>query len=173
MNELNLIELLAEAKRHQVACILLSNGYADVHGKYHILAGFGAENEWREPEKLSYSEELMMGFCSYDLKNAFEKLHSVHPAAVSVPDFYFFKPQLYYRHLRNGKIESNLILNAGEEVAAHKPLDVNFTCKTSVADYLKNVDRIKECIVRGDFYEMNYCLEFFAENVEISNPLDL
>jgi para-aminobenzoate synthetase component 1 len=82
---------------------------------------------------------------------------------VSVPDFYFFKPQLYYRHLRNGKIESNLISKAGEEVAAHKPLEVDFTCKTSVADYLKNVDRIKECIVRGDFYEMNYCLEFSAD----------
>ena len=37
----------------------------------------------------------------------------------------------------------------------------------SKSDYLKNIRTLKEQIQQGNIYEVNYCMEFFAENVEI------
>ena len=161
--DLNLNRLLGEAKRHDVACILLSNDYADRHGKYEVLAGFGAEKEWLSPEGLNMDEDLLLGFCSYELKNSFERLDSLHPAVLDVPDFYFFKPQLHFRKGRDGEIITNFPDQVETTDLSFSPAgSLDFKSKTTVEQYLKNVNRIKDCIVRGDFYEMNYCLEFTA-----------
>lgn len=161
--ELNLKQLLAEAKQHDVACILLSNNYADTYGRYSVMAGFGAEKEWFQPSAIDLNENLLLGFCSYDLKNALEKLESKHQAAVEVPDFYFFKPGWYYTQLRDGGITTNFTDMPGEgELNSCSYPDIEFACSTTVEAYLENVNRIKNCIVGGDFYEMNYCLEFSA-----------
>jgi para-aminobenzoate synthetase component 1 len=45
--------------------------------------------------------------------------------------------------------------------------------QTSKNDYLSRVNEIKKYLQRGDIYEVNYCQEFFANDVEITNPLDL
>lgn len=59
-----------------------------------------------------------------------------------------------------------------EEVVPYSPLPFTgiastgvFFCKTSKAGYIKKVNRLLEHIHRGDIYEINYCIEFYAENV--------
>lgn len=42
-----------------------------------------------------------------------------------------------------------------------------FTCITGKMAYLETVNRLLAHIKRGDIYEINYCMEFFAENAEI------
>ncbi len=39
-------------------------------------------------------------------------------------------------------------------------------------DYLKTVEKIRQHIIEGDLYEMNFCQEFYAEDIDIQ-PLDL
>lgn len=39
--------------------------------------------------------------------------------------------------------------------------------KTSKENYIKNLIALKQHIQQGNIYEINYCIEFFAENVEI------
>jgi len=48
----------------------------------------------------------------------------------------------------------------------------SLTPRTSKEKYLANVRRIKEQIKAGDFYEINYCCEFYAENSQIG-PLEV
>jgi para-aminobenzoate synthetase component I len=48
-------------------------------------------------------------------------------------------------------------------------IKADFYCRISKAEYLETVNKLLEHIKRGDIYEINYCIEFFAENVEI-NP---
>src|SRR5690606_30852181 len=39
--------------------------------------------------------------------------------------------------------------------------------KTSKEKYIQNVRKLKAHIQQGNIYEINYCIEFFAENVEL------
>jgi para-aminobenzoate synthetase component 1 len=155
-----LMQLLTEAQHHDVACLCLSNGFYDPYGRYEILAGFGEKVRYESPKEISESTSLKLGFCSYDLKNKLEHLSSKHPQALSIPDFYFFEPKYYFKvHRAAGSPESNLEL---PEPVDFEPRQVKaeFSCRTSRDEYLQNVEKIKESIRRGDFYEMNYCLEF-------------
>jgi para-aminobenzoate synthetase component 1 len=43
---------------------------------------------------------------------------------------------------------------------------------TSKEQYIKKVNALKQHIQQGNIYEINYCIEFFAENVEI-DPLSV
>ncbi|MGZ4041125.1 MAG: chorismate-binding protein [Bacteroidia bacterium] len=45
----------------------------------------------------------------------------------------------------------------------------HFQCRLNKEGYIENVNGLLAHIKRGDIYEINYCVEFFAENVEI-NP---
>jgi para-aminobenzoate synthetase component I len=45
----------------------------------------------------------------------------------------------------------------------------NIQCKISKETYLDNVNKLLAHIKRGDIYEINYCIEFFCEDV-IINP---
>ena len=44
---------------------------------------------------------------------------------------------------------------------------INIKSRVSKEEYIECVNSIKNHIQRGDIYEMNYCLEYFAENVLI------
>ena len=159
-NHNTLLQLLSEAQNHPVACICLSNGFEDPYGQYEILAGFGVVTEYHTPEELDKNDVMKLGFCSYDLKNKLEPLISRHPQAVPVPDCYFFEPEQYFKLKRNSnQAETNMQLP--EPVSFSQPrMASEFTCGTPKELYLNNVDSIKECIRNGDFYEMNYCLQF-------------
>ena len=44
--------------------------------------------------------------------------------------------------------------------------------RISKADYIKKVEGLKDHILNGDIYEINYCMELFAKNVDI-NPISV
>jgi para-aminobenzoate synthetase component 1 len=172
--EILLQQLLHEAEKHDVACILLSNGFEDKHGRFDILAGFGAEKEYLEPADLTADSELCLGFIAYDLKNKFELLRSQNPAAIEVPDFYFFKPQHFFKLQRNKNIiETNVEDNFQPIAEENFPLNysTNWKCLTNKRDYIQNIIQIKEQIENGDFYELNYCLQFEADNTKNFDPV--
>jgi para-aminobenzoate synthetase component I len=43
----------------------------------------------------------------------------------------------------------------------------DFHCRINKTKYLETVNKLLAHIKRGDIYEINYCIEFFAENIEI------
>jgi len=162
-NQHILLQLLTEAQKHEVACICMSNGFEDPYGRFDILAGFGEKTSFHSPEAISNTASLKMGFCSYDYKNKLENLTSQHPQAVSVPDFYFFEPQFYFKAAReNGVQESNFSLPEAVSFF-QKKMSSPFVCSTPQNEYLQNVEHIRECIKNGDFYELNYCLQFESD----------
>lgn len=170
-NQHTLLQLLNEAQKHDVACICLSNGFEDPYGRYEILAGFGEKACFHSPESLSGTAALKLGFCSYDYKNSLEKLNSRHPQAVVVPDFYFFEPQFYYSLGRNSAVSNSNFELPEPATFTAKEVEAKFVCLTPKEQYLGNVEQIKDCIKNGDFYEMNYCLQF--ESSTCLNPYAL
>ena len=66
--------------------------------------------------------------------------------------------------LASNRIESSIV---NDGTARHSP---QWQSQTPKETYLENVERIKQHIVDGDFYEMNYCIAFTAE--EEIDPYD-
>jgi para-aminobenzoate synthetase component 1 len=127
------------------------------------------------------------GFLSYDLKNEVENnLSSNNIDGLNFPDLYFFEPEVIVR-IQNKEVEvlshDNLLLNklCDERSwvnvdAAVKTLGndqtVDIKSRLSKSEYIDKVVSVKERIVRGDVYEMNFCHEFYVENTHL-DPFNL
>lgn len=166
--------------------LFLNNGPAEA--SFEWMAGFGVEKEFEgtkdkevfaQLEKFLAPGENVFGHFSYDLKNSIEALSSTHFSGIEFPAIYFFVPALFAK-----KTAEALELNADDENLLEKfngefypfksttgfSSTFNLQERTTKADYLSNVNALLSHIHRGDIYEINYCIEFFAEQVFI-DPL--
>jgi para-aminobenzoate synthetase component 1 len=123
----------------------------------------------------------IFGFLTYDLKNQVEKLASNHISHLGFPELYFFKPR-YIIEITGNKVTINrnypetfelIELIQKIEIKNSQPEGpkLKLQSRTAKEKYLQNVALIKTQIEEGDFYELNYCTEFFAENATI-NPVE-
>lgn len=137
------------------------------------------------------SDDWYFGHFSYELKNSIENLQSNNPNEISFPDLSFFTPELIV--LQNQQVFTFLIhpdssfqniaslvdaINSQDSLfrtlsansSLHrliKPeiigLPQAFQHRVPKADYLATIIEIQKHIARGDIYEANFCVEFFAE----------
>jgi len=63
------------------------------------------------------------------------------------------------------------IMEAGDE-AREKWGDIKIDQRISKTEYIETIEKLKKHILRGDCYEINYCMEFFAEDT-IIDPLSV
>jgi para-aminobenzoate synthetase component I len=127
------------------------------------------------------SRDWIFGFIGYDVKNETEKLSSNNRDKVQMPEYYFFSP-LHLIEYKGTVVEISSfdepdlvfqeILNFnGSEIHIEKnSSSVIQNVKKEV--YIENVNKIRQHIIEGDFYEMNYCMEFYAEDFQV-DPLQL
>lgn len=116
---------------------------------------------------------FLVGYFGYDLKNQLEALGSRNPNRLGFPDAYFVEPEWILDFNEDhvtvrGDGDPNELL---AQVAAYAqsvspgPLPLApgpIECRVTPAEYQASVRRIQEHIRAGDVYELNYCLEFFA-----------
>lgn len=111
---------------------------------------------------------------SYDIKNELEHLHSNHPNYVGFAKLIAFVPKQLL------VVNSKLEVIEGADLAAHllhtnlcfdevKTDQVIMQPKVSKSQYLFDVDCIKQHILEGDVYELNYCMEYY-NNQAVINP---
>ena len=132
-------------------------------------------------EKLSQPHALWCGYLGYDLKNQIEKLDSQNPDGIGFPTAFFFEPEVYFcfnhDHLNIYSSKDNLnfileqVLLTPAPVAA-TPEGIQVQQRVTKEKYIAHVEKVKDHIVEGDVYELNYCIEFYAENATLS-PLPL
>lgn len=116
--------------------------------------------------------KMIFGHLSYDLKNEIEKLTSTHIRRINFPDLHFFEPLHFMAIDKNGKFHGDiglvdLINNTASDSISKPHKKVVMNEKVSREKYISNVKEIRQHIIEGDVYEMNYCVEFFSENAEI------
>lgn len=124
--------------------------------------------------------DWLIGYLGYDLKNQIENLTSANQDELNFPDFYFFQPTyiLKFNHHEEVEIISedhpDLLfdqIHAFQYVHSILPkTETSILQRVSKDQYLKNVAEIKNYLLEGDIYELNYCIEFFKENTVI-DPL--
>ena len=179
--------LLEKARNESFACIFLSAGRSDDRGPISLMAGFGVSEQFSDLSDVpSCPESPVMGYLGYDYKNQIEpSLVSEFTQLVEFDALKFVSPERWVAIEKNGIIsgDESLLLhrsnqNSGLDVSGgdHDGNDRHESSLSKLAaknspqwqsqtpkeTYLENVERIKQHIVDGDFYEMNYCIAFTA-----------
>lgn len=124
--------------------------------------------------------EWLFGHLGYDLKNETEKLQSNHADFIGFPDLFFLKPEIVLilrgdellvgAHSNHDTIANAIMQGQAPNVflGSDRLVQARFTRQ----EYLQTVERIRKHILRGDCYEMNFCQEFYIEDVSL-HPLEV
>jgi para-aminobenzoate synthetase component 1 len=157
-----LLDWLEESRRHDQACVLWSSGLEDAHGRWLGLAGFGAKAEYYRLADVP-SEGLHLGLTSYEWKNDLHGLSSRHSPRFAWPECWMFEP-LHWQGLdRQGQLVGESLDRVQIPSPAVEPQIGEWQQSSSPASYQEVVDRLREHILDGDFYELNYCVAFEAK----------
>ena len=129
------------------------------------------------------TKDWLFGYLSYDLKNDSEDLQSDNFDGLAFPDLFFFQPkklfflkgnQLTIQYLNLCDDEVEMDYNEITELAHiefEKSQSTEVKARFSKNEYIQKATAFLEHIHRGDIYEANFCMEFYAENTSI-NPLE-
>lgn len=182
--------MLSWANRFSVCCFLDNNSYTGKHNSYECLLAAGAAAVYAPSKNIIASlqgfyqshNDWLFGHFSYDLKNEIEEgLTSLHEDKIGFPDIFLFQPQTVI------KINGNLVTISclqDESFAVFENIQATAIGKNGSSEavhikpriaketYLQTIQKLQQHILRGDCYEINYCMEFFAEDAVI-DPLEI
>jgi para-aminobenzoate synthetase component I len=183
--------LLTWAQQFREVIFLDSNSYPDSNSAYDFVLAVDAftsiktdfQNAFEDLKQYQQTtRDWLFGYLSYDLKNDIEDLKSQNSDGLNFPDLYFFQPKKLFL-LKGKTLEICYLSMCDDEVeddfdeieASFQLPTINFLLeieqKISKEKYVSKISKILEHIHRGDIYEANFCMEFFAENASI-NPLE-
>ena len=127
--------------------------------------------------------DWLFGYLSYDLKNDVEAVQSSNFDGLHFPDLYFFQPkklfllkgnqlEIKYLNLCDEDVESDFEEISQIQISNAESLE-NLVIKERISkeNYITKVNEMLQHIHRGDIYEANFCMEFYAENA-IIHPLE-
>jgi para-aminobenzoate synthetase component 1 len=121
----------------------------------------------------------VFGHLAYDLKNEIEELSSVHFDGIGFPDLYFFEPLIVIRLTNDEMIlyadspeEVFSAIDRSPSVANESLSKLDAAPRIPRGEYLSIIEKLRQHILRGDCYEINFCQEFFAEGA-IIDPITI
>ncbi|MDQ2752047.1 MAG: anthranilate synthase component I family protein [Bacteroidota bacterium] len=184
-------QMLSWANQFSICCFMDNHQYQNKYSVYDCIAAADAADLFL-PQNDTLSQlssftqqhrgNWLFGHVGYDLKNEIEELTSTHSDKVCFHPLFFFQPKTIL--LLRGNV---LTIESSDE----KPEDVyrnviesNFQNdvpsdkiiklqqRISKEEYSSMIGKIKQHILRGDCYEMNFCAEFFCEDCKI-NPIEI
>ena len=127
----------------------------------------------------SKSNDWLFGYLAYDLKNDVEHLQSQNFDGLGFHDLYFFQPkkifllkdttlEIQYLNMCDDEIDSDFEDILNQEKSESQESKVTIQQRISKENYLKKVNKMLSHIHRGDIYEANFCMEFYAEESVIA-----
>ena len=185
-------QVIQYVRRYDTFCFLDSNDCKKEDNTFDYLIAFSKINETNNRnnpiDELDYflnaNKNWAFGYLSYDLKNYIENLDSKNYDSHDFPVIHFFIPQII---LKVKGFELTIITSLSDskrffddlltEIQSHKlklnnSFKVNLKPRVNKDTYVKNIHEIKKHLKRGDIYEMNYCQEFYADDIHI-DPFSL
>jgi para-aminobenzoate synthetase component 1 len=180
-------QLLFWANQFTEVVLLDSNTYQQKYSSYDAVVAVEAftsiqtdyTNAFQDLHQYqSQTKDWLFGYLSYDLKNGIETLYSNNFDGLAFPDLFFFQPkklfliqgnqvEIQYLRLCDDEMEVDFEEITSIAPITHYPLPITINQRISKENYLSKVSKMLEHIQRGDIYEANFCMEFFAENAQI------
>jgi len=177
------------SERHKLFSLNNSNQHFVKYGKYEWLAGAGGqaiyfsnavfENLHKHHAK---NNDWIFGCLPYDLKNNLEDLRSDNPDKIHFPKALFFRPEVVLR-FDDKLLFIETLSSDPQEVykeimsavkADEKPNNsVTLQSPYTKDQYISKIEALQKHIQLGDVYEVNFCQEFFAKDVELNTPISI
>lgn len=186
-------QLLAWGNQYREVVFLDSNNYPQHYSSYDCVLAVDAftsiktdyYNAFEDLKQYqSQTRDWLFGYLSYDLKNDTEDLFSKNNDGLHFPDLFFFQPkklfllkgnqvEIQYLNMCDDEVEEDFMaIGKRQKAKGNSGVNLKIEQQISKENYLEKVSEILAHINRGDIYEANFCMNFFAENVEI-NPLEI
>jgi len=188
-------QLLSWSQQFRETIFLDSNNYDQKYTSFDVVLAVDAFTSIKTDEVNAFEDlkqyqqttkDWLFGYLSYDLKNDTEELKSKNYDGLNFPDLFFFQPkklfllkgndlEIKYLNMCDDEVEEDLeeiksqLLEYKPEISNQK---LKIQQRISQEKYLKKVSNMIDHINRGDIYEANFCMEFFAENATI-NPNEI
>jgi len=176
--------MLNWVKPFSIYCLLDSNHYKDGHHSLDCILATGAKRQLtiRNGHALADLQQFidekpswLFGHLGYDLKNEIWQLTSSHPDYIQFPDLFFFEPEIVIRLVGheividadNPEEVFAGLCNASAEPAQDGPANMSIQNRISRPEYITIIQQLQKHILRGDFYEINFCQEFFSTSTGI------
>ncbi len=168
-------KMLNWLKQFNIFCLLENHAYTTYPSLTETIVAVGCKNNYSANagkaleglQQYLQKGKWYFGHLGYDLKNEIEILHSNHPDNIGFPDIHFFEPETVIEFTGNDMIihgdDPQKILNdilQQTKIPAWVSVSNNVTSSFSQEDYINSVEKIKSHILRGDCYELNFCIEF-------------
>jgi len=128
-------------------------------------------------EFVDQDQDWIFGHLGYDLKNEIETLFSAGHDSIQFPDLFFFVPEFILQldesalSIGTYREDSQYIFQQIMDSNSHEHTGGSFQTEVksriSRKQYLDAIEQLKVHILRGDCYEINFCQEFYAEEVLI------
>ncbi|MGC4232379.1 MAG: anthranilate synthase component I family protein [Niabella sp.] len=167
-------------KQFSTFCFLDSNQYnndnemligAGVVRRYASSAGDALEGLQRFIDE---QRSWLFGHLGYELTTSEKVSHTAKEDLLLFPDLFFFEPEIVLS-VKAGIVE--IIAGDPEAVfqAVHQQISgqnktepgaVTVENRIGRDEYITIINQLKSHIQRGDCYEINFCQEFFAKNIE-------
>jgi para-aminobenzoate synthetase component I len=185
-------QLLHWSNQFREVAFLDSNNYSQKYSSYDLIVAVDAftsiktdyNNSFEDLNQYqSHTKDWLFGYLSYDLKNDIENLKSKNFDDLEFPDLYFFQPKKLFL-LKGNELEIQYLNMVDDEVDADFEeitsiefsdfstlQEIKIEQRISKENYISKVSKMLDYIHKGDIYEANFCMEFFANDTQI-NPLE-
>jgi para-aminobenzoate synthetase component I len=184
------LQVLHWVSQFNTCCFLDNNGYQSEQHIYECLIAVGfrsslqasAGNAFEQLKLFSANQnDWLFGHFGFDLKNEIEQLSSSHSDHIQFPDLYFFVPEIIIElnrsHIRIGLHADEhrhilkLINQTSVAPAGVIKKNISIEQRFTREEYITTVDNLRNHILRGDCYEINFCQEFYSKDARI-NPVE-
>lgn len=161
-------KLIHWANRFPIFCYLDSNDSKDSLARYDFIIGIDSLEQLSADDlEEKIHNEFCFGYINYEYSIP---MASRNPSFINYEDSFFFKPRYVIYGIEDRIYCNRSILETMEmyhQIDAIIPYtksipSVEFECTTSIDEYQNTVSNVQEKILKGDLYELNYCIEFQA-----------
>jgi para-aminobenzoate synthetase component 1 len=183
-------QLLGWAQQFREVVFLDSNDYQQKYTSYDAVLAVDAFTSIKTDYHHAFedlkvyqqmSKDWLFGYLSYDLKNDTEELSSDNFDGLGFPDLYFFQPKKIFL-LKDGQLEMQYLNMCDDEREGDSAEITNYELQVDKSDnqqslviqqriskesYLEKALQMLAHIHRGDIYEANFCMEFYATDATI------
>jgi len=183
-------QVLNWSARFSTCCFLDNQQYPSNQPGYECLVAVGERARLQTEAGTAFEQlkifsgaqpDWLFGHFSFDLKSETEQSPSLLPDFVKFPDLFFFVPEILLlmspREIQIGLYGNHHqqileeIENTPVAVKNYITVPADIQNRISKTAYLNAVEKLRQHILRGDCYEINFCQEFFVENIDL-NPRD-
>ena len=177
------------------SCSFLDNHqYTSLHNSLECLVGAGAVKTFSPTDNhqqqlktfLDDTNDWLFGHISYDYKTILHPTTSVRTIDnIGFQPIYFFQPEIVLQLSKTElRIESltkkpDVIFDEIIQYTKENELPIfrksnilHINARTSKENYLQIINKLKQHILRGNCYEINFCQEFYSDNA-IIKPLHI